>query len=463
MLAAAANAVLFSAPEPSYDGTSLSGHLCWLPWEEETLGHSSSAAAQDGVGCSVPGGSTTAAGSSRPDSKAAGAGAACNRRSDGGGAPGAGGTAPRALPCLWFQAARLPTTILYLHSNAEDLGLLYSTLRLVHTVFQVSVLAAEYPGYGLLKGTQPSEEGCYRAAFLALQYLVRKLGVDYSQVILVGRSMGSGPALYLASRFPVGGVILVNAFASVHEVASRYIGDLFARLSFGETFMNRRMILDVASPVLLIHAIRDAAVPKEHSAALFGLCRARKRLVTPERMHHNSNLFGDPAFFTLPVIGFFRFAGHKGRLPQPPPEIFRPPPPKLPRMREASRPRLQAQGCHSCILFPCGRWGLQAWGGFLQAPECPDASVEPSGTQRGRACAGDPGRWPPAHCTTAACLDRRPPFKPVAQRAISDAEEDDFLADLGEVRGRGAAARQQPPGQQAPEPDSWAVAEERSA
>mmetsp|Transcript_106901 Transcript_106901/g.259634 ORF Transcript_106901/g.259634 Transcript_106901/m.259634 type:complete len:237 (-) Transcript_106901:100-810(-) len=160
--------------------------------------------------------------------------------------------------------------------------------------------------------------------------------------------MGSGPALHLASRFPVGGVVLVNAFASVQEVARRYIGDLAARLSFGETFMNRRMIVDVSSPVLLIHAAEDDAVPWGHSAALLELCGARKQLVMPEKMHHNSNLFDDPSFFSLPVVRFFNLSSRSGHLPRPPPEIF-----VAPLPRELSMPHVVlSQNCPSCAFFP---------------------------------------------------------------------------------------------------------------
>jgi len=204
--------------------------------------------------------------------------------------------------------------LLYFHANAEDLGLVHDTVESLHEYFQVSVLAPEYPGYGLLKhDTKASEENCYRAALVALRHLVVDLGVRFSQIVLIGRSMGSGPALFLASKFPVAGVILINAFSSVSEVAKQYVGQKLSSMTFGSLFMNRRMIKHVVSPVLLIHGMLDSIVPMMHSARLFECCASRKLLVAPSQMEHNSNLFDSPEFLSVPTLRFFRFLCTRGK------------------------------------------------------------------------------------------------------------------------------------------------------
>jgi len=243
-----------------------------------------------------------------------------------------------ALPCLWFHAETSPNVLLYFHANAEDLGLIYETVESLHEYFQVSVLAMEYPGYGLLKdGTKASEENCYRAALVALRYLVVDLGVRFSQIILIGRSMGSGPALFLASKFPVAGVILINPFTSVSEVAKQYLGQKLSTLSFGSLFMNRRMIKHVASPVLLIHGMMDTIVPMMHSARLFECCVSRKLLVTPSHMEHNSNLFDSPDYLSVPTLRFFRFLCARGKPPKRmPTELFLQPHLRQPLAQAAS-------------------------------------------------------------------------------------------------------------------------------
>jgi len=336
------NNILFAAPGCTYQEGEFSGLLCWIPWNEDvpsppparhhcsrhqpnrdTSGVESPRATatdtQKRTRCGIPFGCVNTCALCADDDYGP-----SNAQMDDSKVPTYTGHVADALPCLWFHAETSPNVLLFFHANAEDLGLIYETIESLHEYFQVSVLAPEYPGYGLLKdGTTASEENCYRAALVALRYLVVDLGVRLSQIILIGRSMGSGPALFLASKFPVAGVILVNAFTSVSEVAKQYLGRKLSTLTFGNLFMNRRMIRHVASPVLFIHGMMDSIVPMMHSARLFECCVSRKLLVTPSQMEHNSNLFDSPEYLSVPTLRFFRFLCARGKPPKRmPTELF---------------------------------------------------------------------------------------------------------------------------------------------
>lgn len=336
--------LLFAAPRCTYKtgpfADDLDGFLCWLPWKEDIpappqLGpkKANSTSVCDAV--PLPGSEGQAGQTAGFQTSCGIVSPSCNYckdnccstacpQVDDDAIPVYSGHVADSLPCLWFQAQNSSTVFLVCHANAEDLGLYYDTARTLHEQFQVSVLAIEYPGYGLLQNIRASEENCYRAALVAMRYLVVELGVSYSQVMLLGRSMGSGPALFLASKFPVAGVILINAFMSVSDVAAKYVGRL-SSLAYGGVFMNKRMIKHVSSPVLFIHALADKVVPVSHSTRLFEMCPSKKLLVMPDCMDHNSNLFENAEFFTLPALRFFRFLGRRGnrRPPRPmPPELF---------------------------------------------------------------------------------------------------------------------------------------------
>jgi len=186
--------------------------------------------------------------------------------------------------------------------------------------FKVNVLAAEYPGYGLLRGLTPSEDGVYEVALTTFRFLVDEISVRYSQIILFGRSLGSGPAVYLAAQYPVGGLILVSAFSSIRAAVQSIVGRVFA-WSFQERFPNSRIIANVSCSTLFIHGENDGLIPADHSLRLFKRCRARKLLITPPKMEHNSNLFGDASFLAVPAIHFFGFPGY-----------YTPTPPRLPAL-----------------------------------------------------------------------------------------------------------------------------------
>mmetsp|Transcript_26729 Transcript_26729/g.61561 ORF Transcript_26729/g.61561 Transcript_26729/m.61561 type:complete len:404 (+) Transcript_26729:94-1305(+) len=285
---------VYPAPKPSYKETDYRGALCWLPWREaETFVADLSAKA--GIGHGVP----------------------------------------PALPCLWVQADTSPTVLVYFHANAEDLGHLHQLVYRLRNHLQVSVLAVEYPGYGLLSNLAPSEESLRSAAYAAIHFLLEEAKVPAKHVVLCGRSLGSGLAVHLASSFPVGGLLLVNAFTSLRAVAIHLMGTSLAAWAFNDSYVNALAITNVTCPVLFIHGAHDKLVPSEQSMHLFNICRAsRKMIVMPQKMEHNSHLFADPAFFALPTSDFFMFTGSKTDSPPSlPSTVFRRPHPVKPKYK----------------------------------------------------------------------------------------------------------------------------------
>ena len=255
------NRFVFPAPDPSYSSQSYKRHLCWIPWNSIISPDRVSDPVQDGI------------------------------------------------PCLWFPAPKAATVILFFHANAEDLGMSFAILKHMRDQFKVNVLAVEYPGYGLLHHLEASEAAVCEVSLTAFRFLVDIIGARYSQIILFGRSLGSGPAIYLASRFPVGGLILVSAFLSIRAAVQSIGGSLLA-LAFQERFNNGNVIANVSCSTLFIHGEADGLIPVDHSLTLFRRCRARKLLVTPPDMEHNSNLFGNANYLAIPAIHFFGFPGY---------------------------------------------------------------------------------------------------------------------------------------------------------
>ena len=65
---------------------------------------------------------------------------------------------------------------------------------------------------------EPSEKDVYADCEAAIQYCIKKLKVPTMRIILYGRSLGSGPTLYMASKYEVAGVILHSPIASIYRV-----------------------------------------------------------------------------------------------------------------------------------------------------------------------------------------------------------------------------------------------------
>jgi hypothetical protein len=88
--------------------------------------------------------------------------------------------------------------------------MLSSYLADLSKILHVNILAYDYTGYGysnrhLAKNSKsmeklPSEQHCYADICAAYDYLIRLRGIPPRHIILFGRSIGSGPSCYLATK-----------------------------------------------------------------------------------------------------------------------------------------------------------------------------------------------------------------------------------------------------------------------
>ena len=151
--------------------------------------------------------------------------------------------------------------ILYSHGNGEDLGHLMAFLEETSEK-GFEIIAYDYPGYGLSEG-KPSESGCYEAIDATYRHLIDELKIDPSRIILWGRSLGSGPSCYLASRSEVGGLILETPFLSAFRTVTEI------PVLPWDRFRNMERLDDIHCPSLVIHGEMDEVVPFRHGKKLY--------------------------------------------------------------------------------------------------------------------------------------------------------------------------------------------------
>lgn len=150
------------------------------------------------------------------------------------------------------------------------------------------MLAVEYPTYGLYSPAPPLEEETIKEdAEIVYSYLRYSIGLAEKQIIVFGRSIGSGPAVHLASKHNPLMLFLFSPFKSIREAAAALTFSLLAKF-IKERFRNIDHIDKVKSPVLIIHGKEDKIVPVSHSEELFYKCIAeKKKLVVSQTMSHN--------------------------------------------------------------------------------------------------------------------------------------------------------------------------------
>ena len=172
------------------------------------------------------------------------------------------------IPAFFIERPNASVTILFSHGNAEDLGMIYDWFSDLARVLRVNIMAFDYTGYGKSSGS-PSEPSCYGDIEAAFSYLTQVRHVPPEQIVLYGRSLGSGPSCYLASKTAkegrsVAGVILQSPLLSAYRVAFN-----FRYTMMGDKFPNSDYAQHIACPVFIVHGTQDEVVPFWHGQELF--------------------------------------------------------------------------------------------------------------------------------------------------------------------------------------------------
>jgi len=181
--------------------------------------------------------------------------------------------------------------ILYFHGNGE-IATDYDEIGPVFNRMGLNVLIVDYRGYGRSTG-QPTASNLICDSHLVFRYVKNWLiSSDYSgHFIVMGRSLGSAPALELALHYKdqISALVLESAFARSGPLLALLGIDLGAiGLYEGRGFGNVEKIADVEKPVLIIHAENDRIIPFSDAEQLFSSCPSpEKTLVKIPGADHN--------------------------------------------------------------------------------------------------------------------------------------------------------------------------------
>jgi uncharacterized protein len=169
--------------------------------------------------------------------------------------------------------------ILQLHGNADSA---FSRWQVRHCEALresgFNVFEIDYRGFGRSPG-QPSEAGMYEDAEAAYQVLLRR-GVAANRILILGHSLGSGPAVRLATRHPAAALVLFGAFTSIPDAAADRYPYLPVRLAVAIQFNSLARIRDVHMPIVIAHSRADTLIPYSHALKLYDAANDPKRLIT---------------------------------------------------------------------------------------------------------------------------------------------------------------------------------------
>jgi len=195
-------------------------------------------------------------------------------------------SAPSSIPALLYvnQSRSTNKFCINFHGNGCDIGQISVCAAREGRAFNAHYLLVEYPRYGIADG-HPNEVIFNEVAKAVYVFVERELKVDHSQIVIIGRSIGTGPSCYLASHLqsidkPVAAVLLQSPFCSIREVVYELLGcTAYFMLDRWENWKSLIGDFDknktvIQSPVLFIHADRDHVIDCNHSM-LMHQCRLK--------------------------------------------------------------------------------------------------------------------------------------------------------------------------------------------
>lgn len=184
---------------------------------------------------------------------------------------------------LLFKVPDSKGLIFYLHGNGGALDS-WGAAAATYTALHYDVFLLDYRGYGKSGGTISNQ-----AQLLAdADTIYRQLLPEYpeSRTVILGYSLGTGPATWLAARHHPKLLILQAPYFSMRDMAARlypYVPSFVLRYPMP----TNELIGRVSAPIVLFHGDRDEVIDYNSTLRLKALLKPTDTLVVLPGARHN--------------------------------------------------------------------------------------------------------------------------------------------------------------------------------
>lgn len=195
----------------------------------------------------------------------------------------------------WFVARPAHArTVLFFHGNGGNIGDRLDKMFLFDRL-GLNVLIIDYSGYGKSTG-RPTEQGMYREAEAAYKFLTERKQIRPASIIVYGESLGGAPAVDLAAKHDVGGLILDSTFSSARDMA-KHIYPFVPGFLVRTKLDSQSKIGRVNAPKLFFHSRTDRTVPFELAQKLYRAAGGKKKFVEIQGGHNDGYVHSQGIFF----------------------------------------------------------------------------------------------------------------------------------------------------------------------
>ena len=172
--------------------------------------------------------------------------------------------------------------ILYFGGNGENVD--YQANNFKEIFKDCTVYLVKYRGYGKSTG-EPSEKGLYSDAL----NIYDSIKNQYLNISIIGRSLGTGIATYLASKRDIYKLALITPFDSIESVAQKRFPIYPMSIVLRDKYKSIDRVNNIKSQTLILMAQNDQIIKSEHTknlANIFPVSQITLKVIKNE--NHNS-------------------------------------------------------------------------------------------------------------------------------------------------------------------------------
>ncbi|HQF47394.1 MAG TPA: alpha/beta fold hydrolase [Flavobacterium alvei] len=188
----------------------------------------------------------------------------------------------KKLNGLLFKTPNPKGLVFYLHGNAGSLDT-WGSIAENYTDLGYDIFILDYRGFGKSEGEIESQDQVFKDLTFAYNKLITKY--DRNKVVIIGYSIGTGLATYLASVEKPEKLILQAPYYNFIEFSSGrvpFVPDFLKKFKF-ET---DKYIVKVKSPIYIFHGNKDQVISCENSIRLQKLLKPTDKVFILDNQDH---------------------------------------------------------------------------------------------------------------------------------------------------------------------------------
>lgn len=184
---------------------------------------------------------------------------------------------------LYFKANNARGLIFYLHGNAGSLDS-WGEVAGTYTRLNYDVFLLDYRGYGKSSGSITNEQQLYDDVQICYDSMKKKHAEE--NIVVLGYSIGSGPAAQLASRNHPGLLILQAPYYSMTDLVKQKV-PIVPSFILRYKLPTNQYLSACKMPVVVFHGDKDAVINYSASEKLSKLFKAEDQFITLKGLGHN--------------------------------------------------------------------------------------------------------------------------------------------------------------------------------